>query len=258
MVEALIIVLFAMAWGSFLNVVIYRLPHGLNLAHPPSRCPQCETPIKPFHNIPVISYLLLQGKCRTCKTRIPFSYVLVEILTPLCFLLLYFQFSLSLHFFAACLFTSALIVLGFIDYYHQILPDQITLPSLALALVYVFFRDDLSLKQALLGAVSGAGFLLLVFGGYYLLRKKEGLGMGDVTLMLMIGAFLGWQRSFLTLILGSLLGALVGIYFISIRKKDMQYALPFGSFLTPAAFIALVYGQQLIQWYLDLVKYPGS
>ena len=146
--------------------------------------------------------------------------------------------------------------MGFIDYYHQILPDQITLPSLVLALVYAFFREDLSLKEALIGAVSGAGFLLLVFGAYYLLRKKEGLGMGDVTLMLMIGAFLGWQRSFLTLILGSFLGALVGIYFLSIRKKDMQYALPFGSFLTPAAFIALVYGQQLIQWYLDLFKYP--
>jgi len=253
MVEALIIVLFAMAWGSFLNVVIYRLPHGLNLAYPPSRCPQCKTPIKTYHNIPVLSYLLLQGKCRHCKTTIPFSYVLVEILTPLCFLLLYFQFSLSLHFFAAAIFTSALIALGFIDYYHQILPDQITLPSLVLALVYAFFREDLSLKQALIGAVSGAGFLLLVYG---LLRKKEGLGMGDVTLMLMIGAFLGWQRSFLTLILGSFLGALVGIYFLSIRKKDMQYALPFGSFLTPAAFFALLYGQQIIQWYLDLVKYP--
>ncbi len=256
MVEALIIVLFGMAWGSFLNVVIYRLPLGLNLAHPPSRCSQCETPIKAYHNIPVISYLLLRGKCRYCRAKIPFSYVLVEILTPLCFLLLYFQFSLSLHFFAACLFTSALIALGFIDYTHQILPDQITLPCLVLALVYSFFREDLSLKQALLGAVSGAGFLLLVFGVYYLIRKREGLGMGDVTLMLMIGAFLGWQRSFLTLLLGSFLGALVGIYFLSIRKKDMQYALPFGSFLTPAALIALVYGQQLIQWYLALVKSP--
>ena len=258
MVEALIVVLFGMAWGSFLNVVIYRLPHGLNLAHPPSRCPKCETPIKAYHNIPVISYVLLGGKCRYCRVKIPFSYVLVEILTPLCFLLLYFQFSLSLHFFAACLFTSALIALGFIDYYHQILPDQITLPFLILALAYAFFREDLSLTQALVGTVSGAGFLLLVFGAYYLLRKKEGLGMGDVTLMLMIGSFLGWQRSFLTLILGSFLGALVWIYFLSIRKRDMQYALPFGSFLTPAAFIALVYGRQLIQWYLDLVKYPGG
>ncbi|NOR14917.1 MAG: prepilin peptidase, partial [Candidatus Aminicenantes bacterium] len=178
MVEALIIVLFGMSWGSFLNVVIYRLPHGLNLAHPPSRCSQCETPIKVYHNIPVISFLLLRGKCRYCQAKIPFSYVLVEILTPLCFLLLYSRFSLSPHFFASCLFASALIALGFIDYYHQILPDQITLPGLVLALVYAFFREDLSLKQALIGAISGAGFLLLVFGAYYLLRKKEGLGMG--------------------------------------------------------------------------------
>lgn len=256
MVETVIIVLFGLAWGSFLNVVIYRLPHGLSLAHPPSHCPHCKTPIKPYHNIPVMSYLLLRGRCRYCQSRIPFTYVLVEFLTPVCFLLLYGQFSLSPHFFASCLFTSALIALGFIDYYHQILPDHITLPTLVLALAYAFFREDLSLKDALLGAVSGAGFLLLVFGGYYLFRKKEGLGMGDVTLMLMVGAFLGWQRSFLTLILGSFLGALVGIYFLRFRKKDLQFALPFGSFLTPAAFIALLYGQQIIRWYLDLVRAP--
>ncbi len=255
MVETLII-LFGLAWGSFLNVVIYRLPHGMNLALPPSHCPHCQTRIKLRHNIPVFSWLMLGGQCRTCKARIPVTYVLVEALTPLCFLILYLQFGLSLHFFISCIFTGGLIALCFIDFFHQILPDEITLPGLVLGLVYTFFRDDFSLRQALFGAVLGAAILLTVYGTYYLLRKREGLGMGDVTLMLMIGAFLGWRLALLTLILGSFLGALVGVYVLTVRKKDLQFALPFGTFLTPAAYVALVWGDRVIAWYLGMFPSP--
>ncbi len=255
MVETLII-LFGLAWGSFLNVVIYRLPHGMNLALPPSHCPHCQTRIKLRHNIPVLSWLVLGGKCRYCRAKIPATYVLVEALTPVCFLILYLQFGLSLHFFISCVFTGGLIALTFIDLYHQILPDEITLPGLVLGLVYTFFRDDLSLRQSLFGALLGAVILLAVYGAYYLLRKREGLGMGDVTLMLMIGAFLGWRQALLTLILGSFLGALVGVYVLMVRKKDLQFALPFGSFLAPTAFVALVWGERIIAWYLGMFPSP--
>jgi len=259
MVEKIIIIaLVGMAWGSFLNVVIYRLPLGMSLLKPPSSCPQCKRKIKFYDNIPVISYINLGGKCRHCGAKIPLSYLLVEILTPLSFLLLYNHHSstLSLSFFASCLFASAMIVLGFIDYYHQILPDEITLPGMVLALVYSPFRSDLNLKQALIGAVVGAGFLLFVYGAYYLFRKKEGLGMGDVTMMLLIGAYLGWQLTFFTLILASFVGAVIGFLFIFFKKKDLQYSLPFGTFLAPAAFFSLLWGERIINAYLGLFKTP--
>jgi len=253
-VEEISIVLFGLVWGSFLNVVIYRLPRGQSLMWPPSSCPQCRTRIKPYDNIPILSYILLRGRCRSCGLKISLIYPLVEAATPLCFLLLYSRFALSFHFFASCLFVSALIALCFIDLYHQTLPDEITLPGLALALVYSAFRLDLNLRQALIGAIAGAGFLLAIYGLYWLLRKKEGLGMGDVTMMLLVGAYLGWLKAFLTLLLGSFAGALVGVFLLSFRKKDLQFSLPFGTFLAPAAFVALIWGDRIISAYLSLYK----
>jgi len=257
--EALTIVLVAVAglvFGSFLNVVIYRLPRDQSLVRPPSTCPGCGVRIKPYDNVPVLSYFVLRGRCRSCGRKISAVYPLVEALTAGGFLLVYFNSgrALSLEFFAGCLFTAALIALGFIDYFHQILPDAITMPGLALALAYSFFRDDLSFRGALIGAVAGAGFLLLVYGGYLLIRKKEGLGMGDVTMMLMVGAYLGLMRTFLTLILGSFVGALVGIFFILRRKKGLQFAMPFGTFLAPAAFVSALWGERIIRAYLSLYK----
>lgn len=245
-----------LVFGSFFNVVIYRLPRGLNLSRPPSACPGCGVRIKPYDNIPVLSYLLLGGKCRACGRKISRVYPAVEALTALGFVLVYLNAgrALSLEFFAGCLFTSALIVLGFIDAFHQILPNAIILPGLVLALAYSFFRDDLNFRGALLGAVVGAGFLLLVYGAYLLIRKKEGLGMGDVTMMLMVGAYLGWQRTLLVLILASFVGALVGIFLITRRGKDLQFALPFGTFIAPAAFVAMLWGEGIVRAYLGLYK----
>jgi leader peptidase (prepilin peptidase)/N-methyltransferase len=254
MEKIIFIFLFGMVWGSFLNVVIYRLPAGLSLAYPPSTCPKCKKRIKPYDNIPILSYLLLGGKCRFCKAGIPFSYFMVEVLTPACFVLVFIHSgqTLSLHFFASCLFTSVLITLGFIDFYHQILPNEITWPAFALALIYAFFRKDMTFLQASLGAAAGAGFLLLVYGAYWLLRKKEGLGIGDVFMMLLIGAFLGWAQAFFTLILASFGGAIAGVFLLLVRKKGMQAALPYGTFLAPAAFIALIWGERIIRAYLSL------
>jgi len=252
----ILIVLVGLAWGSFLNVVIYRVPLGLSLIKPPSSCPGCRTRIKPYDNIPLFSYLILGGKCRHCGYRIPFSYFLVEVLTPASFMLLYFHHgrTLGLPFVASCLFGSAMIVLGFIDYDHQILPDVITMPGLFLALAYGVFRQDMSFRQVLIGAVAGSGFLLFIYGAYFLVRRKEGLGMGDVTMLLFIGAFLGWLQTVLTLILASFVGAGVGVFIITARKKDLKFALPFGTFLAPAALLALLWGQRIVNAYLDLFK----
>jgi len=257
--ETLTFILIAIAglvWGSFLNVVIYRLPRKMSLIRPPSTCPGCGTRIKPYDNVPVLSYLWLGGKCRSCGRRISPVYPLVEALTALGFILVFCQSGriAGLEFFAGCLFTSALISLGFIDYFHQVLPDAITMPGLVLALVYSFFRDDLTFRGALVGAASGAGFLLFVYGAYRLIRKKEGLGMGDVTMLLMVGAYLGLARTLLTLILGSFACALVGVFLIVRRKKDLQFALPFGTFLAPAAFVAALWGERIVNAYLGLYR----
>lgn len=243
-------------FGSFFNVVIYRLPRGLNLSRPPSACPGCGARIKPYDNIPVLSYLILRGKCRKCGWRISPIYPAVEALTALGFVLVYLNagHELSLAFFAGCVFTSALIVLGFIDARHQILPDAITLPGLVLALAYSFVRTDLNFGGAVLGAAVGAGFLLLVYGAYLLIRKKEGLGMGDVTMMLMVGAYLGFQRALFVLILASFTGAIFGIYLMARKGKDAQFALPFGTFIAPAAFVAMLWGERIVRAYMSLYK----
>ncbi len=243
--------------GSFLNVVIHRLPRGASLARPPSSCPGCGARIKPYDNIPVLSYVILRGRCRSCGRRISPEYPAVEALTAAGFVLVFLHGGrvLGLELAAGCVFTSALVALGFIDFHHQLLPEAITLPGFVLALAYAFFRDDLGVGGALLGAVAGAGFLLVVYGAYYLVRKKEGLGMGDVVMMLMVGAFLGPLRTLLVLILGSLAGAVVGVYVILRKGKDFQFALPFGTFLAPAAFVAMIWGERIVQAYKD---YLGS
>ncbi len=252
----LFVALFGLVFGSFLNVVIHRLPRGMSLLRPPSSCPGCGARIKAYDNVPVLSYLVLRGRCRACGRKISPEYPLVEALTAAGFLLVHGMVGPApgLAFIAGAIFTCALIALGFIDYHHQILPDAITLPGLVLALVYAFFRDDLSVRGALLGAVAGAGFLLLVYGAYFLVRKKEGLGMGDVTMMLLVGAYLGPLRTLLVLILASFVGALVGVYVILRKGRDAQFALPFGAFLAPAAFVAMLWGERIVQIYKDYLS----
>ncbi|MBM3311894.1 MAG: prepilin peptidase [Candidatus Aminicenantes bacterium] len=253
----LYVALFGLVWGSFLNVVIYRVPRGMNIVRPPSACPSCGGRIKPYDNIPVFSYLWLGGKCRRCRAPIGLTYPAVEALTALAFVLLHLRFGLGLHFFAGAAFASALIALGFIDAFHRVLPDAITLPGFGLGLAYALIRTDgFSLLRALLGAAVGAGFLLLVFGVYWLLRRKEGLGMGDVTMMLMVGSFLGWLPALLVIVLASLAGTVVGLALMRLRKADLQSALPYGTFLAPAAFVVFVWGETLLRWYLSLFRRP--
>jgi leader peptidase (prepilin peptidase)/N-methyltransferase len=253
----IVVVLFGLVWGSFLNVLIYRIPAGKNIVFPPSACPRCCAKIRPYDNIPVLSFILLAGKCRRCRAPIPATYFLVELLTPLLFALLYWKFTLTFHFLTSCLFAGAMIVLAFIDLKHQILPDSITLPGIVLAVIYAAFRPDLSLRSSLAASVGGAAFLLIIYWGYYLLRRREGLGMGDVTMIILIGAYLGPVLTALTLVLASFIGSIVGAFVIFFGKKDMQFALPFGSFLAPAALASLLWGLPIIDWYMNLFHIPG-
>lgn len=252
--EALIVVLVGLALGSFLNVVIHRVPKRMSLVMPPSTCPKCGKRIKPYDNIPGLSFLVLGGKCRFCRAPISPSYPLVELATGLTFFLLWSRFDLTPAFFASCVFSGGLIALSVIDFYHQILPEVITFPLIGLSFGWSFLRPGGGFLQALWGAAAGAGFLLLVYGLYYLLRKKEGLGLGDVILMVLVGSFLGWKLTLLTLILASFVGALVGIFLMAFRKKDLQHALPFGTFLGPAAIAALIWGDRIIAAYLSLFQ----
>ena len=248
-----------LVFGSFFNVVIYRLPRGLNLSRPPSACPGCHAPIKPYDNIPVLSYLVLRGKCRMCGhqdladlpgSRGPDRRRLRPRL---------FQRRPRAQ-------PGLLRRLPLHERAHRARvhrrpsPDPARgghLSGIALALAYSFFRDDLTFRGAVLGAVVGAGFLLLVYGAYKLIRKKEGLGMGDVTMMLMVGAYLGAPRTLLVLILASFTGALFGVWLIVRRGKDAQFALPFGTFIAPAAFVAMIWGAKIVEWYLSRLPALG-
>jgi len=243
---------FGLIWGSFVNVLIYRLPRDHSVVFPPSACPSCQKPIAPYDNIPVLSYLLLLGHCRNCGARIPLRYPLVELLVATASLAGYFRQGFSLEYVIELGFAAAMLVLIFIDYDHRILPNIITIPGTFIGLLLAFFRQPITLTEALLGAVLGAGLLLAVAEVYFRLRKTEGLGMGDVKMMAMVGAFLGWKGVLLTLFAGSLLGSLVGLALMATQGKDLKTALPFGTFLGMAATATLFVGSPLIDWYFNL------
>jgi leader peptidase (prepilin peptidase)/N-methyltransferase len=244
--------LFGLLWGSFLNVVIHRLPARLSLVSPRSRCPSCEKPVAAYDNIPVVSYVLLAGRCRHCKTGISLRYPFVEASVGASSLLSLLRHGPSLEYAAELAFVAAMVALVFIDFDHQILPNSITLPGTGVALALAGPRPAISFPDALLGALLGAGLLFLVAEVYFRLRKLEGLGMGDVKMMGMVGAFLGWRGVLLTLFLGSLSGTLVGLAVIAASKGDMKTKLPFGTFLGMGAVATVYVGKPLIDWYTSL------
>ena len=247
-----LIVLFGLAWGSFLNVVIFRIPRDMSLVRPPSTCPNCGKGIKPYDNIPVLSYLILRGKCRHCGFGIPFSYFLVEVLTPAVFLALYFHHgrTAGIPFVASCLFASAMIALGFIDYYHQILPDEITLPGLVLALGYGLVRQDMGFRQVLIGAVVGVWIPALRLRGLLPGPPQGGVGDGrrdhDAGHRGLPG--LAPDRAHAR---PGVIRRGPGRGLLHPRPEEgPQFALPFGTFLAPAAIVALLWGEPLLEAYL--------
>jgi leader peptidase (prepilin peptidase)/N-methyltransferase len=234
--------------GSFLNVCIYRIPSGKSIAFPASHCPACEHPIKFYDNIPIISYLILGGKCRHCNERISPVYPAVEILTAIMSALLFRRYGLSIDYLFFFLFTCALIVITFVDLKHQIIPDVITLPGIPLFALAAFLAMDVTLKDSLIGILAGGGFLYLVALGYQLLTKREGMGGGDIKLLAMMGGFLGWQSLWFIIMAGSLIGAVGGISVMIAKGKDTKYAIPFGPFLSIAAALYIFWGDTFMRW----------
>lgn len=238
--------------GSFLNVCIYRIPRDESIVFPASHCPACGAGIRPFDNIPLFSYLVLRGKCRACGNRISWQYPLVELLSAGLTLALFLKFHFSATFFVLFLFCMALVVITFIDLEHQIIPDRISLSGIVVGFASSFILPWLSWKSSLIGIVAGGGSLLIVALGYQFLTKKEGMGGGDIKLLAMMGAFLGWRAVPFIIFTSSLFGSVVGVSLMLARKKDSQLPIPFGPFLAFGAVLYIFYGGRLIQWYFSL------
>ncbi len=238
--------------GSFVNVVIHRLPRGESLVRPRSHCPRCGKTIAAFDNVPIASYLLLRGRCRHCRAPIPARYPLVEALGAMLLPAVVLTTPLLWLAAANALFALALLAVLFIDYDHRIIPDEITLPGAGLGLLCAWLGPR-PLPDALWGIVLGGGGLLAVALLYQLVARREGMGLGDVKLMAMVGAFCGWRGALVTIILGSLIGSVIGLMLIAGRRGTRQTQLPFGSFLAPAAWVALLVGDRLWAAYLGLM-----
>lgn len=241
--------------GSFLNVCIYRLPLEQSIAFPASHCLQCSSTLRWYHNIPVLSYLFLRGRCRFCNARISWRYPAVEILNALFYLAVFHASGYSPTSLILFVFISALITISFMDIDHQIIPDVISLPGIILGFCASFIIPSVSWHDSLWGILLGGGSLFAVAYLYAFFTGKEGMGGGDIKLLAMIGAFLGYKAVLPVIFISSLLGTFVGVPLMLLKKADGRYAIPFGPFLALAATIYLFAGPQLINWYMDLFVY---
>jgi leader peptidase (prepilin peptidase)/N-methyltransferase len=235
--------------GSFLNVCIHRIPRKLSIVWPASRCPACGHVLAWWENIPVASYAMLGARCRTCRAPIAIRYPVVELITAGAFLLEFAAVGLQPLLALRMLFAAVLIVLFFIDLEHQLLPNVITLPALAIGLVASIWLPP-GIVDSAIGAIAGGGILFAIAEAYLRVRGEEGMGMGDVKMLAMIGAFLGWKLVILTLILASFGGSLVGGLLMLFRRGTLKAALPFGTFLAAAALAASLVGDRIVAWYL--------
>ena len=249
MLEALSALMLGLIIGSFCNVVIYRLPQRKSIITPGSHCRSCATPIHSWDNIPVLSYLLLGGRCRACRARISLRYPCVEITSGVLYVLLEMKFGLTIPFAVYALLTSSLLIIALIDFDYKIIPNVITLPGIAVGLCLSIGV----LPITPLAAVSG-----LLIGGtlFYLIAliSKGGMGGGDIKLIAMIGAFLGWQGALFTTFSGALLGSLVGGTLMLLGRKGRKDKVPFGPFLSCGAVLFMLSGEDLVQWYLTLLS----
>ncbi len=238
--------------GSFLNVLIYRLPRDKKFVMGRSYCPSCQKPIKFYDNIPVLSYLILAGKCRVCKSRISWRYPLVELLNGLAYLFFFFQYAVSYNFLIFALLSSALIVIFFVDIDFQIIPDSITLPGMILGLAVSLLPEGIGILSSLIGLLVGGGvlYLIAILGDW--LFKKDSMGGGDIKMTAMLGTVLGWQKVVLIFFTGAVIGLLASIVMMIVSKNIRSTrVIPFGPFLAAAAMIAIIYGDRIISYYLD-------
>ena len=231
---------------------IYRIPLNKSIVHPPSACPDCGYRVRFYDNIPVISYLFLMGRCRQCKVFISLRYPLVEILMALLSLALFIRFGFQLQYIPWMLFAGTLLILSFIDLDHKILPDVLTLPGILVGWLVSFLPGGLSWADSLIGLIAGGGALYLVATVYARITGREGLGGGDIKLLAMIGAWMGWQSLPLIVLMSSLSGAVIGSVFILLGGKGARTQIPFGPFLSLGALSYLFFGRQISLWYLGL------
>jgi leader peptidase (prepilin peptidase)/N-methyltransferase len=239
--------------GSFLNVCIHRLPRRESVVWPASHCPSCRRDLSWYENVPLVSWLALRGRCRSCGMPISMQYPIVEAVTGALFGACYFWYGPTALGVVRALFGCAMIVLFVIDLQHRILPNVITLPGTMVGLVLSVVLPP-GWVSSLVGVLLGGGLLLAISEAYYRLRGIEGLGMGDVKMLAMIGAFLGWQLALVTLMLASFGGAALGMALLATRRGTMQAALPFGTFLAVGAAVAAVVGDGLVGWYLSFYR----
>jgi leader peptidase (prepilin peptidase) / N-methyltransferase len=247
-VIGLFVVVFGACVGSFLNVCIYRLPRRESLLWPASRCTSCGRPLSWYENFPILGWMVLAGHCRTCRAPVSWMYPVVETITALTFLSGYLLYGLTPLAAVRVLFACALIVLFVTDLQHKILPNVITLPGIAVGFACSLFLPP-GWRDSLIGIVVGGGVLFAIAETYYRVRGEEGLGMGDVKLLGMIGAFLGWKLVLLTLVLASFTGSLFGVTLIAFGRGNMKFALPFGTFLAVGALVAAIWGTPIVDWY---------
>ena len=254
MIELLILIvpfLYGAIVGSFLNVCIYRMPIGLSVVSPPSSCPNCKSKIAFYDNVPILSYLILGGKCRVCKTHISARYPMIEALNGALTAALFYKFGISVEFLAYFVFTSSLVVVTFIDLKYQIIPNAISLPGIAVGFGAAYFMPSVGLYSSGIGIIMGGGILLAIALSYLVLTGRNGLGIGDVKLLAMIGAFVGWQGVLVTIFTASFVGALIGVVIIIKYGKSAKFKMPFGPFLAFGALVHIYFGQYLVNWYFS-------
>ena len=241
---AVAIFIFGLAIGSFANVCIYRLPKKESIVFPVSHCTACSTPVRPFNNIPVISYLILGGKCKDCKESISVIYPIIEAITALLLLAGFFKFGVTFDFLIYAVVAPALVIITAIDIEHQIIPDVITLPGIVLGLATGSYT--IGYIDSFLGFLIGGGL-------FYLLAvlSNGGMGGGDIKYIAAVGALVGWQKVLLIIFIGAFLGSFVGLFQIAVQKKSRKSLIPFGPFLAAATLITLFYGNLLIKLYIE-------
>jgi leader peptidase (prepilin peptidase)/N-methyltransferase len=240
-----------LAIGSFLNVLIYRLPRKIQFTKGRSVCPGCGGTIKWYHNIPLLSYIALRGRCSYCRMRIPIRYPLVELINALGWLYCYHTYSWSVDFGIYAFLTSSLVVIFFIDLEHQIIPDKITLPGMILGLLVALAPGGLTVVQAAIGLVVGGGslYLVAILGDW--LFKKESMGGGDIKMAAMLGAFLGWQKVLLIFLASAIIGLVISVILMSFSARLREKrVVPYGPFIALAAVVAIIWGDSLISYYV--------
>ena len=249
-IETIFIFILGLIVGSFSNVCIYRIPKNESIIFPASHCPKCHSNISPVDNIPLLSYILLKGRCRNCKSKISIQYPIVELLTGLIYLIISLIYGLSIQTLIYIILSSALIIIAFIDLNEEIVPDVISLPGIVIGFIISFFVTYISFINSALGILAGGGIILIIGLAGSVIFKKEAMGGGDVKLAAMIGAFLGWKYIIISLFLGFFLGALAGIILILSKIKSKEDMVPFGPFIVLGSFVTILWGEKIISWYI--------